>query len=115
MPDDPLKRWLRWADEAAGAPTTTADDLAARVRHLAVRRRRSRISVGAAALLAAGLAGTLIWTGVTDTGPEGSWPPGARRDALSMAECLLTNGADVRAANRAAVTPLWEARYGIYP
>jgi hypothetical protein len=86
MPDDPIKRWLRWADDTAGAPPQAGGDLAGRVRHLAARRRRRAIAGSAAALLAAGLVGAVIWVGLTTTGRTPRGPGAVVRQELDAEE-----------------------------
>lgn len=62
MEGDPLKRILQEADAAAGTPPHVPEDLARRVPELAVRRRRVRFGLSAAAALALAVGATsLLW------------------------------------------------------
>ena len=46
MPKEPLEKWLRLADEAAGSPPPPAGNVAEGVRRLAARRRRRAVLGG---------------------------------------------------------------------
>ena len=62
MSSDPLKQLLRRADALAGNPPEMPGDLAQRVRTLAVRRRRVRVSINAAAAIVLAVGMTLLWS-----------------------------------------------------
>lgn len=60
--NDSLKRTLQEADAAAGSPPELPVDLAQRVQRLAVRRRRMRFGLSAAAALVLAAGTTALWT-----------------------------------------------------
>lgn len=62
MPKEPLEKWLRLADEAAGSPPPLAGHMAEGVRRLAARRRRRAVLGGLGLAAAACVAAVaLMW------------------------------------------------------
>lgn len=60
MPKEPLEKWLRLADEAAGSPPPLAGNLAEGVRRLAARRRRRAVLGGLGLAAAVGVAAVVL-------------------------------------------------------
>ena len=69
MEEQRLESMIRGADRAAGGPAPVPDDMAARVRHLARRRRRSRVG-GTAVAAVALLIGSGVWFGRSPTATD---------------------------------------------
>ena len=79
MSDDPLRRILQQADAIAGDPPEMADDLAGRVRLLALRRRRVSFGLSAAAAIVLAVGMTLMWSQTPSPSHPGVGPPVVQR------------------------------------
>lgn len=69
MPKEPLEKWLRLADEAAGSPPPLAGNLAEGVRRLAARHRR-RAVLGGLGLAAAAVVAAVVLLRPPAEGPR---------------------------------------------